>query len=137
MNFLTWFVGTLTLIAGVIGISNIMLVVIKERTKEIGVQRAIGATPIKIVGQIILESVFLTFVAGIIGMIFGVLIIQGVSALLANVPPEKAVFLHPEINVRTVLSALILLIISGTFAGFIPARRAIKIKPVDALRTEL
>jgi putative ABC transport system permease protein len=137
MNFLTWFVGTLTLIAGVIGISNIMLVVIKERTKEIGVQRAIGATPFKIVGQIILESVFLTFVAGIIGMISGVLIIQVVSMLLSNVPPEKAVFLHPEINVRTVISAFILLIISGTFAGFIPARRAIKIKPVDALRTEL
>lgn len=137
INLLTWFVGILTLIAGVIGISNIMLVILKERTKEIGIQRAIGATPIKIMGQIILESVFLTFIAGLIGMVCGILIIQGVNLVLSGANPDDMVFFNPEINLKAAISSLILLVVSGTLAGMIPASRAIKIKPIDALRTEL
>jgi putative ABC transport system permease protein len=137
INLLTWFVGTLTLIAGVIGISNIMLVIIKERTKEIGIQRAIGAAPVKIIVQIIMESVFLTFVAGLIGMVFGVLIIELLDFVFKQMPPESRYILNPIINPNTAIEALILLVLSGTFAGLIPARRAIKIKPIDALRTEI
>jgi putative ABC transport system permease protein len=138
INFLTWFVGTLTLIAGVIGISNIMLVIIKERTKEIGIQRAIGATPIKIITQIIQESVFLTFIAGLIGMVLGILLVEGVNMiLLKSQNGGDTMFTNPEVNLQTAVIALILLVLSGTLAGMIPARRAIKIKPIDALRTEI
>ena len=137
INFLTWFVGTLTLVAGVIGISNIMLVIIKERTKEIGIQRAIGATPIKIITQIVMESVFLTFIAGLIGMIVGVLIIQGINMLLLQSPSEDTMFANPEVDLQAVVTALVLLVISGVFAGMIPALKAIKIKPIEALRAEL
>ncbi len=137
INILTWFVGTLTLIAGVIGISNIMLVIIKERTKEIGIQRAIGAAPIKIITQIIMESVFLTFIAGLIGMVFGVIIIEILDFVFKQMPPENRFILNPVINPNTAVQSLILLVLSGTLAGLIPARRAIKIKPIDALRAEI
>jgi putative ABC transport system permease protein len=137
INFLTWFVGTLTLIAGVIGISNIMLVIIKERTKEIGIQRAIGATPSKIISQIIMESVFLTFIAGMIGMIIGVSIIELLNFILSHAPSEDTMFANPEVDLSAVLTSLVLLVISGVFAGMIPALKAIKIKPIEALRAEL
>jgi putative ABC transport system permease protein len=139
INFLTWFVGTLTLIAGVIGISNIMLVVVKERTKEIGIQRALGAVPSKIIGQIVQESVFLTFISGIIGMVLGIALVEGINVLLMQTGASdgKTMFANPEVNIKAVLTALVLLVISGTLAGMIPARRAIKIKPIDALRAEL
>ena len=114
-----------------------MLVIVKERTKEIGVQRAIGATPIKIMGQIVLESVFLTFVAGLIGLVFGILIIEAVNLALSSGNPDDMIFVNPEINMNAAISSLILLVVSGTFAGMIPASRAIKIKPIDALRTEI
>ena len=137
INVLTWFVGILTLIAGVIGISNIMLIILKERTKEIGIQRAIGATPVKIMGQIVLESVFLTFIAGLIGMIFGILIMEGINLALSSGNPDEMIFINPEVNLNAAISSLILLVIAGTLAGMIPASRAIKIKPIDALRTEI
>jgi putative ABC transport system permease protein len=137
INFLTWFVGALTLIAGVVGISNIMLIIIRERTKEIGVQRALGAAPIKIISQIIMESVFLTFVAGLIGMVCGILIIELVNVTLMKNASETTMFLNPEINLNAAIWSLALLIVSGTLAGMIPARRAIKIKPIDALRAEI
>lgn len=119
INILTWFVGTLTLIAGVIGISNIMLVIIKERTKEIGIQRAIGAAPIKIITQIIMESIFLTFVAGLIGMVFGIVIIQLLEYVFKQMPPESRFILNPVINPNTAVAALILIVISGTLALYL------------------
>jgi putative ABC transport system permease protein len=137
INFFTWVVGALTLIAGVIGISNIMLIVVKERTREIGIQRAIGAPPSKIVGQIVLESVSLTFIAGLIGLVSGVLIIEGVNLAMANVNPDTTPFLNPEINLKVAVSALVLLVITGSLAGMVPAFRAVKIKPIDALRAEI
>ena len=131
INFLIWFVGTLTLVAGVIGISNIMLVIVKERTKEIGIRRAIGASPFSIVSQIILEALVLTSMAGYIGIVLGVWVVEFAGPLI-----EDDSFKNPEVNFQTILIALGVLIVSGCFAGFIPAYRALEIKPVDALRTE-
>ncbi|MDP6909042.1 MAG: ABC transporter permease [Flavobacteriales bacterium] len=131
INFLTWFVGVLTLVAGVIGISNIMLIIVKERTKEIGIRRAIGAKPISIVSQIVLEAVILTSMAGYIGIVLGVWAVDFAGPLI-----EDESFQNPEVNFQTVLKALAVLIVSGCFAGFIPAYRALEIKPVEALRTE-
>jgi len=131
INFLIWFVGTLTLVAGVIGIGNIMLVIVKERTKEIGIRRAIGASPMSIVSQIVLEAVVLTSMAGYIGIVLGVWVVEWAGPLI-----EDESFKNPEVNFQTILIALGVLIVSGCFAGFIPAYRALEIKPVEALRTE-
>lgn len=131
VNFLVWFVGTLTLVAGVIGISNIMLVIVKERTKEIGIRRAIGASPFNIASQIVLEALVLTSLAGYIGIVLGVWTIE-----LAGPMIEDASFQNPEVDFNTILTALGVLIISGCLAGFIPAYRALEIKPIEALRTE-
>lgn len=132
---LTWIVGIGTLLAGVIGVSNIMLVIIKERTQEIGIQRAIGATPGKIMLHIIAESVFLTVMAGYIGLSLGVALLEVLNQILLAAGDE-VFFRNPEVNLTMALSALAVLVFSGAFAGFIPARRAIKIKPIDALRDE-
>jgi len=137
INLLSWFVGILTLTAGVIGISNIMLVIVKERTKEIGIQRAIGATPMKITSQIILESVFLTTIAGYIGLILSTGIVEIVSALLRKAQVESFFFRNPEVDFKVATLALIILIFFGALAGLIPARRAVKIKPIEALRSEI
>ncbi|MCB0763304.1 MAG: ABC transporter permease [Flavobacteriales bacterium] len=132
INLLSWIVGILTLLAGVIGISNIMLVIIKERTKEIGVRRAIGATPRIIRRQIVLESVSLTLLAGYTGLTLGV----GLLELLILAGMEGDFFHRPEVDLRTALIALSVLIVSGLFAGLIPASRALRINAVDALRAE-
>jgi putative ABC transport system permease protein len=133
---LMWIVGVGTLMAGVIGVSNIMLIIVKERTKEIGIQRAIGATPWKIISQIIFESVFLTALAGYLGMVVGVAIVEGVNYLLVASGADTEMFKHPEVDFNIAITALIILVISGVFAGMIPAQRAISIKPIDALRAE-
>jgi putative ABC transport system permease protein len=134
MQFLTWFVGISTLIAGVFAIGNILLITVKERTKEIGIRRAIGATPKSIRQQIILESVFLTTVAGMIGIIFGAAVLmiidaqwgQGVDAALVN----------PTVNIPIILIAFTTLVILGTLIGSIPAHMATIVKPIEALREE-
>ncbi len=137
ISLLSWFVGILTLAAGVIGISNIMLVIVKERTKEIGIQRAIGATPIKIITQIIMESVFLTTIAGYAGLLLSTGIVEIVGALLRKAQVESFFFRNPEVDFKVATLALLILIASGALAGLIPARRAVKIKPIDALRSEV
>lgn len=131
---LIWVVGTGTLIAGVIGVSNIMLIIVKERTKEIGIRRAIGASPISIVSQIILESVFLTSLAGYFGLIAGVFLTEFLAKQMGDNP--DSMFTNPTIDLQVAVSALIILIIAGIFAGLIPASKAIKIKPIEALRAE-
>jgi len=139
IQILTWIVGVGTLLAGVIGVSNIMLVIIKERTKEIGVQRAIGATPRTIISQIMLESVVLTTLAGYIGLSLGVGLLELVSRVLDNSAgksSDNVFFTHPEVSLTVAIAALAVLIVAGLFAGLIPATRAIKIKPIDALREE-
>ena len=136
INVLVWIVGTGTLLAGVIGISNIMLIVVKERTKEIGIQRALGATPRKIISQIITESVFLTTIAGYLGLSLGVFLLEMVNKLLTAGGGESAAFKNPEVSFNIAVAALIILIVSGAIAGLMPAKRAISIKPIDALRDE-
>jgi putative ABC transport system permease protein len=128
---LSWFVGVLTLMAGVIGISNIMLIIIRERTQEIGVRRAIGATPAGIVLQIVLESMILTTFSGIIGIIIGVWLLEAAGPYI-----QHDYFSNPEIQFSVVLKAFGILALSGVFAGIIPSLRAVKIKPIEALRTE-
>lgn len=135
INILVWIVGIGTLAAGVIGVSNIMLVIVKERTKEIGVRRAIGATPWSIVSQILLEAIILTSVAGYIGVLLGVLSLEGVALILEQAG-DTPMFKNPGVDLGLVLRALLILVVSGALAGIIPASRAISIAPVDALRAD-
>jgi len=133
---LIWIVGIGTLMAGVIGISNIMLVIVKERTREIGIKRALGATPMQIMVQIITESVFLTTLSGYIGLVAGVALVEGINTAMIKFQVQAEMFERPEVDFSTAITALIILILSGALAGIIPAKRAVSIKPVDALRTE-
>lgn len=135
MKLIAYFVGILVLLSGIIGVSNIMLIVVKERTKEIGIRRALGENPWSIKKQILLESIFLTLISGMAGISFGALFIYGVNALLdMNGPVDM--FMNPSVSLSVVIGALTILMISGLLAGFIPAQSAIKVKPIDALRTE-
>jgi putative ABC transport system permease protein len=133
VNFLVWLVGIGTLLAGAIGVSNIMLVTVRERTIEIGIRRAIGATPKNILSQIISESVILTAVAGMSGILFAVLILEGLE--LANTT-DGILAAHFQVGFWTALFAVILLSVLGVLAGLAPAARAMSIKPVDAMRDE-
>ncbi len=133
MTFLSLVVGIATILAGVIGIGNILLISVKERTKELGVRRALGATPNEVKSQIILESVFLTVIAGIMGIILG----AGTLSLI-NGFTEGADFpyANPTVPIPYVLGALVIMVVLGTLIGLIPAQRAVSIKPIDALREE-
>ncbi|HAT61143.1 MAG TPA: ABC transporter ATP-binding protein [Prevotella sp.] len=133
VNFLVWLVGIGTLLAGSIGVSNIMMVTVRERTTEIGIRRAIGATPKMILSQIITESILLTFVAGMSGIIFGIFILQLLQ--MANTT-DGIVTAHFQISFWTSIGALALLSILGVLSGLVPALRAMSIKPVDAMRDE-
>ena len=133
---LIWIVGIGTLLAGVIGISNIMLVVVRERTREIGIQRAIGARPAVIIGQILSESTILTLIAGYAGLVAGVAIVELVNYLLSMSGGSTGMFANPEVDFSIAITALIVIVFCGLIAGIIPARKAIKIKPIEALRYE-
>jgi putative ABC transport system permease protein len=133
---LVWIVGIGTLLAGVIGVSNIMLIVVKERTKEIGIQRALGATSYQIKSQIILEAVFLTTIAGYVGLALGVGILELISTLLAQSGASGDMFNNPSVDFSKAITALIILVFAGALAGLIPAQRAVQLKPIDALRDE-
>lgn len=137
-NILTvvgYFVGALVLMSGVIGISNIMLIVVKERTKEIGVRRALGASPWNIRSQILQESLVLTIISGMVGISFASFVIWALNTVLDSVGPVEN-FANPSVNIGVIIIALSILIISGIGAGLIPATRATQMKPVDALRIE-
>lgn len=134
IKFLTWFVGIATLIAGVIAIGSILLITVKERTKEIGIRRALGATPSKVRGQIVLESVFLTLIAGVLGIILGGLILMALNAKFGN--NDDFPFVNPTVNIPIALGAVLALVLFGTLIGLIPAQRAVNIKPIEALREE-
>jgi putative ABC transport system permease protein len=134
MQFLTWFVGIATLIAGVFAIGNILLITVKERTKEIGIRRAIGATPKSIRQQIILESVFLTATAGMLGIIFGAFTLYIMDSGFGQGP--DAALINPTVNIPIILISCTILIFLGTLIGLIPAHMATIIKPIEALREE-
>ncbi len=134
LKFLTWFVGISTLIAGVIAIGSILLITVKERTKEIGIRRALGATPRKIKGQIVLESVFLTLIAGILGIIFGGLVLWGLNNAFGD--NDNFPFVNPTVNIPIAIGAVFALVTFGTLIGMIPAQRAVSIRPIEALREE-
>ncbi|TFG79227.1 MAG: ABC transporter permease [Flavobacteriales bacterium] len=135
MRFIAYFVGILVLLSGIIGVSNIMLIVVKERTKEIGIRRALGEPPASIRKQILLESIFLTIISGMLGIVFGALFIFGINALLDSVGPVD-MFMNPSVSLGVVVGALFILVVSGLLEGFIPAQSAIKVRPIEALRTE-
>lgn len=130
---LIWIVGLGTLLAGGIGVSNIMLVTVRERTKEIGIRRALGATPQNIIGQIISESIVITLLAGIAGILMGVGLLHIVGIVLST---GDQFFKDPQISFGVAIGALFILVLIGAFAGFLPANRALNIKPIEAIREE-
>lgn len=132
----SWIVSFGTILAGVIGVSNIMLIVVKERTKEIGVRKALGATPWSIISLILQESIVITGFAGYLGLLAGVGLVEGVNQLLKAFDAESDFFANPEVNTTVAVSALIFLVIVGAFAGLIPAMKAAKVNPVVALKDE-
>lgn len=133
MTFLSIIVGIATILAGVIGIGNILLISVKERTKELGIRRALGATPGEVRGQIILESVFLTMIAGVMGIILGAFVLAGINAATEGI---EFPYTNPTVPIPFVLGSLGIMIVLGTLIGLIPAQRAVSIKPIDALREE-
>ncbi len=135
LKVIAYFVGILVLLSGVIGVSNIMLIVVKERTKEIGIRRALGASPGNIRSQILTESVFLIIISGMAGIVFGAILIYVLNYVLDIMGPID-MFANPSVDLRVITIALIILLVSGLLAGLIPAQNAIKLKPVDALRSE-
>jgi putative ABC transport system permease protein len=135
LTIVGYFVGALVLMSGIIGISNIMLIVVKERTKEIGIRRALGASPWTIKSQILQESLILTILSGMVGISFAALVIWIMNTILDNAGPVEN-FANPSVSMQVVFTALIILVVSGLIAGLIPANSATKMKPVDALRIE-
>jgi len=140
INILVWLVGMGTLLAGVIGVSNIMMVTVRERTNEIGVRRALGAKPFNIISQIMSESLLLTTIAGMMGLCLGVFALDMVGRVMvtgAEANADSGTFFDvPEINIGTAMIATVVLLVSGLFSGLIPAWRAMQIKAIDAIREE-
>ena len=132
INAFIWIMGIGTIIAGIMGVSNIMLIVVKERTREIGIRKAIGASPASVMGQIMMEALVITAIAGYGGLLLGIGVLESVARFL----PGGPMFRDPEVNIGVAVQALVLLIITGTLAGLIPARHAARIRPIEALRDE-
>ena len=131
-----WVIGVLTLFAGIIGISNIMIIVVKDRTREIGIRKAVGATPGSIISLILLEAVFITGVAGYLGLLTGILTLEGVNHLLELAGADIEFFSKPEVNLNVAFSATLVLIVAGALAGLVPAIKASRIRPVEALKEQ-
>ena len=131
VNFFIWFIGVMTIIAGIVGVSNIMFIVVKERTKEIGIRKAIGATPGSIITMVLIEAIFVTGVFGYIGLVAGILLLEGLGPGI-----QSDFFSNPEVDLKIAVFTTIVLIIAGAFAGFFPARKAALINPIEALLDE-
>jgi putative ABC transport system permease protein len=136
INVFMWFVGLGTLMAGIVGISNIMIITVKERTREIGVRKALGATPFSIVSTLLLESTMVTAVAGYLGLAAGVGLLELVAFGLRKSGAKLAYFMNPEVNFQVAITAIILLVAVGILAGLVPALRAAKITPTEAMRAD-
>jgi putative ABC transport system permease protein len=135
-RFIAFIFGGLALLAGAIGIMNIMLITVRERTKELGIRRAMGATPRTIMRQIMSETMFLTTVSGLTGVSLGVASLEGVNQLLLSMGGAGGSFRNPEVSLEIVLIALFVMLVMGLFAGILPALRAVAIRPVEAIRSE-
>ena len=135
-RFIAFVFGGLALLAGAIGIMNIMLITVRERTKELGIRRAMGATPITVMRQIMSETMFITTISGLAGMCFGVATLEGVNKLLLSMGGAGGSFRNPEVSLDIVLIALAVMSVMGLFAGILPALRAVGVRPVEAIRTE-
>ena len=131
VNFFIWFIGIMTIIAGIVGVSNIMFIVVKERTKEIGIRKAIGATPASIIWMVLIEAIFVTGVFGYLGLVAGILLLEGIGPGI-----QSDFFSNPEVDLKIAFLTTVVLIIAGGFAGFFPARKAAMISPIEALRDE-
>ena len=136
IDVLIWIVGMGTLLAGIIGVSNIMMVTVKERTKEIGVRRALGAKPFDIISQVMSESLLLTAMAGLLGLSAGVFLLDFINRLLLAMPSDEIIIKDPSVNIQIAVIATVILLVCGLLAGLIPAWRAMQIKAIDALRDE-
>ena len=133
-----WIIGAGTLIAGMIGVSNIMLISVRERTREIGIRKALGAKPNSILSSILLESTFITFIFGYIGLFLGVGLGELVATILEQPGMEGAIeiFKNPTIDIGVALIALLILVLAGLVAGYFPALKAVRVSPVEAMRAE-
>jgi putative ABC transport system permease protein len=131
MKIFFWVVGIASLFAGIIGVSNIMLIIVQERTKEIGIRKALGAQPNSIIWMILHESIFVTAISGFVGLVLGLLILEAVGSMI-----QTEFISNPEVNLNVAISTVIVLVVAGAIAGFFPARRGAKIKPIVALRDE-
>ncbi len=129
-----WLVGIFTLIAGIVGVSNIMMIVVKDRTREIGIRKALGATPGSIIGMIVQEAVMITSVAGYLGLAVGIGLLYGLNYLLRQAGANLEYFSDPSVNLLVALAAVLVLVLAGVLAGFFPALRAARIHPVEAIR---
>lgn len=131
IKFVFWVIGILTIIAGVVGVGNIMIIIVKERTKEIGIRKALGAEPISIIGMILQEAIFVTMFSGLAGLILGLAVLEIAGPLI-----DQPFIKFPQVDFTTAITTVFILVAAGALAGFLPAYRAAKIKPIVALRDE-
>jgi putative ABC transport system permease protein len=136
-----WIIGLLTLLSGIVGVGNIMLITVKERTREFGIRKAIGAKPLSILRLIILESIIITTFFGYIGMVLGMLANIYMDATIGHDVIDTGIFkttlfVDPTVGLGTCIAATVVMILAGTFAGILPARKAAKVRPIEALRAE-